>query len=318
MSKQFKQVTTIATLQIPAQTQQRLWEAGLILITALWGWSFVAIHDALAELSDSAFNAYRFLVAAALMLVVVVIGRTKISKADLTHGGVAGLALFLAFLFQTKGLKFTSASNAAFITGLAVIFTPFILFIWFKVKPEKRQIVGTVVATIGLALLTLRGLNIKPGDALVLMCAASFALHIILLSKASKVGNIVNLAFIQISVVGLLSLLQSIAFQELSVPNSQATISAILIIGIFGTAIGFYVQTKAQVASSPNRIALIIVLEPLFGGLFGYFLAGDRLTPLNFVGAALIVAGILVAELRFYKSKAVSSGSENIFARPSE
>ena len=283
-------------------SRRRRWETALILVTALWGWSFVAIHDALNDLSDSAFNAYRFLVAAVVMSLVVVVRRSAISRVDFVHGGMAGVALYLAFLFQTKGLKFTSASNAAFITGLAVIFTPLISFFCFGTRPERRQVVGIFLATAGLALLTLKGLSVQLGDLLVLMCAASFAWHIILLSRASKVANALNIALIQVSVVGLLSLVQSIAFQELTFPAGDAAIGTILVVGIFGTAIGFYVQTKAQVASSPNRIALIIVLEPVFGGIFGYFLAGDRLTLQNWIGAALIVAGMLVTEIRLSRA----------------
>lgn len=279
----------------------------MILVTALWGWSFVAIHNALNDLSDSAFNAYRFLVAALVMLLVVVVRRSAISRIDLVHGSMAGVALYLAFLFQTKGLKFTSASNAAFITGLAVIFTPLISFLCFGTRPERRQVFGIFLATAGLALLTLKGLSVQVGDLLVLVCAASFALHIILLSRASKVANALNIALIQVSVVGFLSLAQSVAFQELTLPAGEAAIGTILVVGIFGTAIGFYVQTKAQVASSPNRIALIIVLEPVFGGLFGYFLAGDRLTLQNWIGAALIVAGMLITEIRLARDRSEPS-----------
>jgi len=277
------------------------------IVTALWGWSFVAIHDALNGMSDSAFNACRFLVAAVAMLLVAAARRRCISKIDLVQGSMAGMALYLAFLFQTKGLKFTSASNAAFITGLAVIFTPLLLFFWRHVKPERRQVVGIFLATIGLALLTLKGLSVRWGDLLVLMCAASFALHIILLSCASKMADAFNIALIQISVVGLLSLAQSVVLGEWAIPPAGAAVNAILVIGVLGTALGFYVQTKAQVASSPNKIALIIVLEPVFGGLFGYFLAGDRLTTHNWIGAALIVAGMLVTEIRLTRDRSEPS-----------
>lgn len=279
--------------------RRRRWEFALILITALWGWSFVAIQAALGELSDSAFNAWRFLLAAAALLPVLLIRRVRLSRADVVHGGLAGLALYLAFLFQTRGLQFTSASNAAFITGLAVIFTPLILWLGFRVRPGPSQLLGALLATVGLALLTLKGLGVRAGDLLVLVCAASFALHIVLLSRASKLADSVNIAFIQVLVVGLLSLLQSMLLRELALPRGSATIQATLLIGILGTALGFYVQTRAQVASSPNRIALIIVLEPVFGGLFGYLLAGDRLSPSNWAGAVLIIAGMLLAETRF-------------------
>lgn len=159
------------------------------------------------------------------------------------------------------------------------------------------------MATIGLALLTLRGLSVHLGDMLVLLCAASFALHIIILSKVSKSGDVISLSFVQIAVVGLCSLIQALVFDEFSIPHQNSVWTAILIIGILGTALGFYVQTRAQVESSPNRIALIIVLEPVFGGLFGYLLAHDRLTLQNWVGAVLIILGMLVTEWQIKRKK---------------
>ncbi|KMN35565.1 membrane protein [Chromobacterium sp. LK1] len=280
------------------------WEAALILVTALWGWSFVAIHDALRYLSDSAFNAYRFLIAALVMLMVVLLKGGRFSRQDVLGGVAAGLALYLAFFFQTKGLAYTTASNASFITGLAVVFTPLFAYWLLKTRPEKRQLLGAATATIGLALLTLKNLAMHWGDVLVVLCAASFALHIVILSKASKTARVLNITFVQVAVVGGLSLLQSLALNEFALPSRSETINAILIIALLGTAIGFYVQTQAQVASSPNRIALIIVLEPLFGGVFAYFLAGDRLSPLNLLGAGLIVLGMLITEFNFKASRA--------------
>ncbi len=280
------------------QQDVSFWEVALILVTVLWGWSFVAIHDALAYLSDATFNTYRFLVAALMIFFVWLIKRIQFTQYDLIGGSVAGLALYLAFLFQTKGLVYTTPSNASFITGLAVIFTPFFAFLCLKVNPEKQHIVGALTATVGLALLTLKGYSIYYGDFLVLLCAASFAIHIVILSKVSKLTNVINVTFVQVFVVGFLSLLQSLIFNEFTFPVEIKTIQAILIIAILGTALGFYIQTKAQIKSSPNRIALIIVLEPVFGGLFGYFLAGDRLTIMNWLGACLIVVGMLVTELR--------------------
>lgn len=282
-----------------ARRHRHLWEIGLILVTALWGWSFVAIHEALAHLSDSAFNAWRFLVAALALVFSVVRNPSKLSRRDIVQGTMAGAALYLAFLFQTKGLKYTSASNAAFITGLAVVFTPVFSLWWLDIRPKPQQIAGIVVATVGLAMLTLKGLGVQLGDLLVLLCAASFAAHITVLSKASKQADVLNLAFVQILVVGLLSLGQSVLLGEMSVPTEPQAIRAILLIGVLGTAVGFFVQTRAQVASPPSLIALIIVLEPVFGGFFGYVLAGDRLSPVNWAGAGLILGGMLVSELRF-------------------
>ncbi|WP_199225831.1 DMT family transporter [Chromobacterium sp. Panama] len=290
--------------KLEPQHHRQGWEIALILVTALWGWSFVAIHDALNDLSDSAFNAYRFLIAALAMWIVARVKGSRFSRQDVFGGVAAGVALYLAFFFQTKGLAYTTASNASFITGLAVVFTPLFAYWLLKVRPEKRQLFGAATATIGLALLTLKNLAIHWGDMLVVLCAASFALHIVVLSKVSKTARVLNIAFVQVAVVGGLSLLQSLALNEFSLPFRSETMTAILIIALLGTAVGFYVQTRAQVASSPNRIALIIVLEPLFGGVFAYFLAGDRLSPLNLLGAGLIILGMLITEFHLKASRA--------------
>ncbi|MCF5226995.1 EamA family transporter, partial [Pseudomonas syringae] len=121
-------------------------------------------------------------------------------------------------------------------------------------------------------------------------------LHIIILSEVSKKVDAAVLAFVQVAVVGMLSLLWSFIDGGFQVPTSGSVMSAVLIIGVIGTAAAYFIQTKAQIASPPARIALILVLEPVFGGVFGYFLGGDRLGAVNLVGACLIVAGMVVTE----------------------
>ncbi len=283
--------------QLDNSKNRKLWEIALIGITALWGWSFVAIHDALNSVSASAFNFYRFFCAALILGVVFVFKKRKITRHDIMGGMVAGVVLYFAFLCQTSGLKLTTASNASFITGLAVVFTPLILFVCFSLKIERKQFLGAALATIGLAFLTLKDVGVHIGDVLVLLCAICFAFHIVILSRVSKTSDTVNITLIQVLVVGLLSLIQSVVLGEMSMPQGSDTIIAILVIGVFGTAIGFFVQTKAQIASSPNRIALIIVLEPVFGGFFGYILADDHLTIMNWLGAFLILLGMLITEV---------------------
>ncbi len=253
-------------------------------------------------MSDSAFNVYRFLSAAAIIVPVLVLKNSRFSSRDIIGGGCAGLALYLAFFFQTKGLALTSASNTSFITGLALVFTPIFAYVFLKVTPKKQHIVGAAIATVGLALLTLQGLSVHVGDLLVLLCAVSFALHIVILSKVSKNTNILNIAFIQVFVVGMLALFQSLVCGEFSIPADTETVNTVIVMATLGTALAFYIQTKAQIASSPNRIALIIVLEPVFGGIFGYFLANDRLTLMNWVGAALILAAMLITEFNFKRA----------------
>ncbi|MGF6094287.1 DMT family transporter [Pseudomonas sp. 18175] len=271
------------------------WCLALIGITALWGWSFVAIHDALSTLTASSFNALRFL--SGTIAMVIFIPRLKaLSLKEVGNGVFAGAVLFLAFTFQTSGLNYTSASNASFITGLAILFTPLFAFLFLKLRPSKQQLLGGLTATAGLALLTLKGLSIHLGDLLVLICAAFTALHIVTLYVISKRTDTAALAFLQISTVAILSLIWSVSAGEFKLPKSLSVTYSILIIGIVGTALAFFIQTKAQTTASPSTIALILVLEPVFGGIFGYFLGGDRLSTINMAGALLIITGMIISE----------------------
>jgi drug/metabolite transporter (DMT)-like permease len=279
--------------------RERFWVYALMLVTVLWGWSFAAIHQALSTISASAFNACRFVLGALVLLIMLALRNKLNIKVDtLRDGIIAGLALFLAFSFQTVGIAYTTASNSSFITGLAVVFTPFLAWILIKLKPSWQQILSAFIAAIGLGFLTMNELSLNRGDLLVLCCALFMALHIIILSKVSKNHDAEVLAFIQVTVVAALSLIWSIGMRQMSVPNNFQAISTLLIMGIAGTSVAYYVQTKAQVASTPSTIALILVLEPLFGGLFGYILGGDRLTMANMFGAGLMIIAMLIAELK--------------------
>ncbi|SCK12863.1 DMT family transporter [Vogesella sp. LIG4] len=290
-----------------ADHNRRFWEWAFISVTAFWGWSFSAIHAALNSLSDSSFNTWRFFFASISILPIVLRRSTHFTKKEVGWGMTTGMALFLAFLFQTKGLNYTTASNASFITGLTVVITPLLSWLFLKMEIMPKQILGAIIAAIGLALLTLTELNIRRGDTLVLICALFFSIHVILLSKASKLSDAVNLTFTQLATVSTLSALQALFSNELAFPDTNTLIHSVLPIAIIGTALGFFVQTNAQIASSPNKIALIIVLEPVFGGLFGYLLAGDRLSMQNWLGAALIIVAMLITELQFGTRKTAVS-----------
>lgn len=280
------------------------WSLALVGITVLWGWSFVAIHFALIEISAASFNAYRFLTGAVIILAFAPGKIFKISKLDIGYGSVAGVALFFAFAFQTSGLRWTTASNASFITGLAIVFTPIFSYFLLGFRPSKKQGAGAAIATTGLALLTLKGIAIHIGDLLILACSVFTALHIVVLSKYSKQIDSISLAFVQITVVGALSFIWSCFEGGIDLPKTSSVVWTISIMGGAGTALAYFIQTKAQVEASPSRIALILVLEPVFGGFFGYLLGGDRLGTINIVGACLIILGMVVTE---YDTHAVTT-----------
>ncbi|UFH51225.1 DMT family transporter [Pseudomonas sp. KNUC1026] len=275
-----------------------------MLVTALWGWSFVAIHSALQEISASSLNAYRFIFGSIAMTPFVSGALRKVPILAILQSAGVGFILFLAFTFQTSGLAYTSASNASFITGLAVVFTPVFSYLLFGEVPNKRQAAGAVLATLGLGLLTLKEFSTHIGDLLVLVCAIFTALHVVLLSKYSKNVDPLPLAYVQVLVVGLLSLAWSFLEGTLAPVRTTGVFLSLIVIGVLGTAVAYYVQTRAQVGAKASTIALILVFEPVFGGIFGYLIGGDRLTETNVVGACLILVGMVVTELDWISLKA--------------
>jgi drug/metabolite transporter (DMT)-like permease len=239
-----------------------------------------------------------FLAAAALFLLLVGPSLRRITRREVVGGTAAGAVLFAAYAFQTAGLGYTTASNAGFITGLAVVLTPLLGTLVLRIRSNRRQLLGALLATTGLAAICLRGLEIHLGDALVLGCAVCFAAHILVLSRVAADCHPGWLTLVQLFTVGMLALAWTIAADEVVVPSGQNAWLALGITAVIASALAFFVQTRAQQNSSPNRIALILTLEPVFGGIFGYWLAHDPISVAYLVGAILIIAGILTAELK--------------------
>jgi drug/metabolite transporter (DMT)-like permease len=273
------------------------WELALVAVTAVWGSTFVLVRDAVAQVPPFAFIAYRFLAAAALLAAI----RPRLAAGagrPLTAAGVlAGLALFAGYGFQTVGLQYTTASNAGFITGLAVVLTPLLAALLLRQPPGRWPVAGALLAATGLALLSLQQLEVRRGDALVLGCAVAFAAHILLLGRFAPRFPSYPLAVVQLGTAGLLALGWAGVAGDLVVPGSAEVWVALAITAVAASAGAFLVQTRAQQEVSPTRTAVILTMEPVFAGLFGFLLAGERLSGRGWVGAGLILAGMLVAEL---------------------
>nr|WP_189657685.1 DMT family transporter [Pseudomonas sp. RW3S2] len=276
----------------------KTWTAALIGITAIWGWSFVAKQQNLHSMSASALNAWIFLLGAVALLPFAWRRLQALTAKDWLAGSIAGVVLFIAFAFQTSGLGQTTPSNAGFITGLSVVLTPFFLFLINAERLSLKQALGALVALVGLALLSLNGYAIHSGDLLILGCAIFFAIHIVVLAKIKFSSSSLVLAFIQLLVVGLLSLVWSVVAGEFSVPDTAPSLTVTLVVAVFGTALAYFVQTRAQAVLSAQKVALLLICEPIFGALFGYLLAGDRFTVMNIIGAVMIISGMLISELR--------------------
>jgi len=277
-------------------------EFALIGVAAVWGLTFPIVQDAVAIVPTMTFLAYRFIPAAVLVAAMSRRELSKLSIGGLRAGLVMGAFLTAGYIFQTLGLERTTASNAGFITGMYIVLTPVFGALLLGHRPGAKAWIAAAVATLGLFLLSGaggEGSNLT-GDALVLMCAASFALHILATDRAVKSYDVSALLVVQLGVAGLFCLAVAGAAGDLMVPSDASVWIALAITSVIASAVGFFVQTYAQQHASPARTALILGSEPAFAGLFAYLLKGETLDGAQWVGAGLILAAILAVELLPY------------------
>jgi drug/metabolite transporter (DMT)-like permease len=214
-------------------------------------------------------------------------------------GVLIGLALFAGYAFQTFGLRETTPAKAGFITGMSVALVPLGQAIFLRRPPRRNSIIGVTLATLGLALLSLQAdLSVNRGDLLVLACAVAFAAHILLTGRYAPEWQPLRLAFVQILTVALLSGAATLALEQPIGPPSGNVWFAALFTGLLATALAFFIQSRAQQATSPTHTALIYAAEPVFAGLFSFLLIGEVLGPRQIAGSALILAGMVISEFR--------------------
>jgi len=266
----------------------------LVGITAVWGWTFVVVRDAIALYGVLPFLAVRFALAAGALAPFSV---PKLTRRTLLVGGGIGVVLAAAYLFQTLGLLFTTPTNSGLITGLFVVFAPLADRILFGASFSRQVIVAVVMSLLGMVLLAGGGPEgINSGDILTLVCAAALGLHIALLSRYAAGHDAVSLAFAQILAMAALFAVAWPVFEPVTLPPSGVWI-ALLVTGLVASAGAFWVQTFVQQRIPAARTAIILTMEPVFAAFFGYWLAGDRLVAIQILGAALILSALVVGEV---------------------
>ena len=266
-------------------------------IAAVWGLTFVMVQDAVALIPVMTFLAYRFLSASLLVAVLFRRKLAQLSVAGWRAGSVMGFFLMLGYIFQTLGLERTTASNTAFITGLFVVLTPLFGAFLFRQRPGSVAWGAAATAGVGLYLLSGTGGDLHlGGDALVLVTACSFALHILFTDQAVVDHDVGALLAVQLAVSGFVPLLFAVVQGDLIIPTGAVVWSALVVTAFIASALGFFVQTYAQRHAPPARTALILASEPAFAGLFAYLLKGETLGPLDWTGAGLILGAIVAVE----------------------
>jgi drug/metabolite transporter (DMT)-like permease len=270
--------------------------AALILVTAVWGVTFVQVKDAIALYPLVAFLAVRYAIASVALAPPALRRIRSLGRDGLVAGVVLGVLIALGIGLQTAGLERTTVTNTGFITGLYVLFTPLLALALFRTPIPRALWAAVALALLGLALLSGVPEGSGTGDLLVLASTVAQALQIVMVERYANRHDVFALTFVQVAVAAVGFLALAVALGDLSLPRGGTVWAALIVTGLFAVAFALLVQVWAQRRVSATRIAIIFSLETVFAGLFGYLLAGDRLGALGFAGCAAIFAGIVIAE----------------------
>lgn len=270
----------------------------LIATTFFWGITFTVVKDAVAQVDVFVFLAQRFALAAALMVIPGLLFRKPPSVETVRAGTILGLALFSAYAFQTAALLFTSASNTGFLTGLNVVAVPIIGALLFKQKIPTGVKAGAAIAAAGLFLLCTGGrLQLNIGDFLGIVCAVCVALHLLLTGRYTHNHDVYWITTVQMTVIAAASGAIALGGGKPLLTWYPFLLWPLLVCAIFASVFAFLVQTAMQRHISAAQTALIFCLEPVFAAGYAYCAAGEKLSAVAWLGAALIMVAMLIAEL---------------------
>jgi drug/metabolite transporter (DMT)-like permease len=266
-------------------------------VTAVWGVTFVQVKDAVELYPLFAFLALRFVIATAA-LAVPGAGRLRgLGRRGVAEAALLGALLGGGYILQTEGLARTTVSSTGFITGLYVVFTPLIALVLFRTLIPAAAWLGVLLAAVGLALLSGVHADSAVGDLLVLAGAAVYSLQIVLMERYAPLYDPLGLTLVELLTAAIGLTVVAAARGEFAEPPRGWTVwGALLVTGLFASALAYLVQTWAQQRTSATRTALVFTLEPVWTALFGFTLAGDRLGTTGWVGCAAIMGGITLAE----------------------
>jgi len=277
--------------------KMRLAPWALLLVSAAWGLAFVVMKDAIEKQSVNSFLFSRFLVAVIAMVLLKPSVLKSINREILKKGFIAGLFLASGYILQTFGLALTGAAIAGFITGLYVVATPVIAAVLLKVRITAFTWACVAMATIGLALLSLKGWNLGLGEFLVFLCAIAFAAHIIALSRWSNGLDVYAMTIVQLATCALLTGIISFA-QGYEAPVDLSGWLVVLYTAVICTAVAFVVQTWSQAHMSATKVAVILTMEVVFAALFALIFGGESISIRALLGGVLVVAAMFMIVLK--------------------
>lgn len=278
---------------------------GLIMVTIIWGGSFVVMKSSVDKVPPGYLLALRFTAAAAAMMAAFPKSLRRLNRESLRNGLLVGIVLELSYLLQTYGIKYTTASKNAFITALYVILVPFLSWAVNRKKPGINNLLAAVLAVAGLGLLTLRGVTaVNFGDFLTFLCSLSFTVHLVLAERFTKNQDPILLAIIQVAVVGVLNWIlapfldgfQAFSFEIL---RDRTLVAGILYLSIFCTMAAYAIQMVGQKILTASASSLLLSLEAVFGTIFSVIFLKEVLTGKMIVGCVLMFFALVISGIHF-------------------
>lgn len=282
---------------------KKIGDLALLSVAIIWGGGFIGVQKAL----DNGFGSFtiiflRFLIAFLLISAVFYKDFLKMDKEHLKVGSILGTFLFLGFVLQTIGLKYTTPSKNAFITSLNVIIVPFLYWIVNKERPKLKVFVASIMVLLGVFLLSSGSINgLSLGDFFTFLCAIFFAVHIVLLGYLGSNKNSVKLTIVQMGVAAALSG-AFVGFERFPEIHHVSLFYPLIYLGIFSTMVAFFIQTVAQKYTSSTSAAIILSTEAIFGTIFSVLIFKEIISYKMIFGFLLFLCSIILVEVNFFKN----------------
>lgn len=274
-------------------------EIYLILITLIWGGTFVSIKVALDYISPLLLMGLRFSSAFIFFLILSPVKPSTLTRSLLLRGTALGIFMFIGYGLQTVGLNYTTASRSGFITYFYALLTPLFQFLILKKKPLGANLLGLAVAFAGLTLITggLGGGTLNKGDVITLVSAAFFSIYIVCLNLWSSDDNAGPLTAIQLFVTSLIAFAMSPVFETPFLIPSFLLWGNLIFLSLLGSVVAVYVMTRFQNFLTPTRAAILYSLEPVFSVILAVIILKEHFSFIQLGGAALIISGVLFSEI---------------------
>ena len=271
----------------------------MFIATIFFGMTYVLTKICLNYSTELHIISFRFLIAFVISLIFLQRKIFPLKIKEILYSLILSVLLFMVFITMTIGVKYTTATNASFLISLSVIFIPFFSWVFNKEKPKKSIFIVLIIALIGIMLLTLdKNLEFHIGDILCLICSLLFSFHVLITERFVKNNNPITLGVLQFGGVAVLSFLVQYPIEKFTLPKNEKFWISLMILSVFCTALAYIIQTVSQKKLSSTLIGLILSLEPIFSGIFGYFILNEYLSLQQYIGAFLLLISVIYVTVK--------------------